>query len=76
MSSGYNLEEGSVQSCLCKKHLVVVVRQKSLGKVGLRTGVKTSMESLETGGLGTAASALLWASMKSRAERMSRRDCA
>ncbi len=42
----------------------------------MRTGVKTSMESLETGGLGTAARALLWASMKSRAERMSRRDCA
>ena len=42
----------------------------------MRTGVKTSMESFDTGGLGTAASALLWASMKSRAERMSRRDCA
>ena len=59
-----------------QKHLAVVMRKKFLGMVGLRTGVKTSMESLETGGLGTAASALLWASMKSRAERMSRRDCA
>ena len=56
--------------------LVVAVRIKALRMVGLRTGVKTSMESFDTGGLGTAASALLWASMKSRAERMSRRDCA
>ena len=41
----------------------------------LETGVKTFMASETDGGRGTVLSTLLCASMKSKAERISRRDC-